>query len=41
MVGMGVGPCRLPLCEMSAKNREYVAGVLKQYDLSAIDAFFK
>ena len=41
MVGMGVGPCRLPLCEMSAKNHEYVADVLKKYDLSAIDAFFK
>ena len=41
MVGMGVGECRLPLCEMSAKNHEFVADILKKYDLSAIDAFFK
>ena len=41
IVGMNVGECRLPLCEMSSKNHEFVAGVLKNYDLSAIDAFFK
>jgi len=41
MVGMGVGPCRLPLCDMSAKNHDYVAEVLKKYDLSAIDSYFK
>ena len=40
MVGMNVGPCRLPLCEMSAKNHEYVDGVLKKYDLSAVSEFF-
>ncbi|SCW26455.1 4-hydroxy-tetrahydrodipicolinate synthase [Ruminococcaceae bacterium YRB3002] len=40
IVGMNVGPCRLPLCEMSAKNHDYVAEVLKKYDLSAITEFF-
>ena len=41
IVGMNVGPCRLPLCEMSQKNHDFVVDVLKKYDLSAIDAFFK
>ncbi len=40
ILGMNVGPCRLPLCEMSAKNHEYVASVLEQFDTSAIKEFF-
>lgn len=39
MAGVNVGPCRLPLCEMSEKNHAYVAEVLKQYDLSALESY--
>ena len=41
IVGMNVGPCRLPLCEMSKKNREFVTEVLGKYDLSAVNEYFK
>lgn len=40
ILGAEVGPCRLPLCEMSAKNHEFVESVLNQYDLSAFKNFF-
>ncbi|MBO4637405.1 MAG: 4-hydroxy-tetrahydrodipicolinate synthase [Clostridiales bacterium] len=40
MLGAGVGPCRLPLCEMNAKDHDYVAEVLSQYDTNAIKEFF-
>lgn len=40
ILGMEVGPCRLPLCEMSSKNHDFVADVLSKYDTSAIKAFF-
>ncbi len=40
ILGAGVGPCRLPLCEMSEKNHNYVADVLSKYDTSALTSFF-
>jgi len=33
MMGMGVGPCRLPLCEMSEANRAKLRATLEQYGL--------
>ena len=40
ILGAGVGPCRLPLCEMSDKDHEYVTEVLSQYDTSSFKEFF-
>ena len=40
ILGANVGPCRLPLCEMTEKDHDYVAGVLQQYDTSALKEFF-
>jgi 4-hydroxy-tetrahydrodipicolinate synthase len=36
ILGMNVGPCRLPLCEMSAANHKYLEDVLSKYDFSHI-----
>ena len=36
MKGWNVGGCRLPLCEMSAKNREYLAKTLEEYERKAL-----
>ncbi len=37
ILGMNVGPCRLPLCEMSAANHKYLEDVLAKYDFSFIN----
>ena len=39
ILGWNVGPCRLPLCEMSAANHDKVVEVLKQYDTSAMNSY--
>ncbi len=41
ILGAEVGPCRLPLCEMSEKNHQFVESILKTYDVSAFTEFFK
>ncbi len=41
ILGANVGPCRLPLCEMSEKDHQYVESILKTYDVSAFTEFFK
>lgn len=33
LMGMGVGPCRLPLVELSAQAKEHMTAVLKKYHL--------
>ncbi|MBQ9408500.1 MAG: dihydrodipicolinate synthase family protein, partial [Clostridia bacterium] len=33
MMGMNVGPLRLPLCEMESAHREQLKNVLKKYQL--------
>ena len=40
ILGANVGPCRLPLCEMSEKNHDYVASVLDSYNLDSFKSFF-
>lgn len=40
ILGAEVGPCRLPLCEMSDKNHAFVESILNQYDCSAFKNFF-
>ena len=40
-LGFETGECRLPLCGMGEKNRQYMIDVLKKYDLSHIDDFLK
>lgn len=39
ILGWNVGSCRLPLCEMSDRNHEFVCDTLKKYDLSFIEQF--
>lgn len=39
ILGWNAGPCRLPLCEMSAANHDSVVEVLKDYDTSAKNAY--
>lgn len=41
ILGWNAGPCRAPLCEMSEKNHNYLAEVLKKYDTSAMNEFIK
>ena len=33
MLGWNAGPCKMPLCEMSDSNRDYLEEVLKKYNL--------
>lgn len=40
ILGVGCGPCRLPLCELSAGNREKLIKVLDSYDTSALTKYF-
>lgn len=40
VLGVGCGPCRLPLCEMSPANREKMVSVLSKYDTSALTSYF-
>ena len=39
MLGWNAGPCRLPLCEMSAANHKKMEEVLAKYDTSATAKF--
>lgn len=39
ILGWNVGPCRLPLCEMSSANHDKVVEVLKGYDTSAMNSY--
>lgn len=39
ILGWNVGPCRLPLCEMSSANHDKVVEVLKDYDTSAMNSY--
>ena len=39
ILGWNVGPCRLPLCEMSSANHDKVVEVLKDYDTSAMNGY--
>ena len=39
ILGWNVGPCRLPLCEMSSANHDKVVEVLKNYDTSAMNSY--
>ena len=39
ILGWNVGPCRLPLCEMSSANHDKVVEVLKGYDTSAMSSY--
>ena len=40
ILGIDVGHCRLPLCDMTPAGHERVANVLKEYDTSALTSFF-
>ncbi|MBP5179930.1 MAG: 4-hydroxy-tetrahydrodipicolinate synthase [Clostridiales bacterium] len=40
ILGIDVGHCRLPLCDMSAAGHDRVVETLKAYDTSAITSFF-
>ena len=39
ILGWNVGPCRLPLCEMSSANHDKVVEVLKDFDTSAMNGY--
>jgi len=41
ILGWNVGPCRLPLCEMSDKGRKIMEDTLAKYDVSAMDKYVK
>lgn len=40
ILGVGCGPCRLPLCELSPANRDKLIKVLDMYDTSALTNYF-
>lgn len=40
ILGANVGPCRLPLCEMSPAGHDKLVQVLADYDTSALTEFF-
>lgn len=40
-IGFKTGECRLPLCGMSEKNKQFLIDTLAQYDLTAVNAFLK
>ena len=40
ILGIDVGHCRMPLCDMTPSGHNRVAEVLKSYDTSAITSFF-
>lgn len=40
ILGLEVGPCRLPLCEMSSENSAKMTEIIGRYDISALKEFF-
>ena len=40
ILGIGVGHCRMPLCDMSAAGHDRMVETLKAYDTSALTSFF-
>lgn len=39
LLGFEVGPCRMPLCEMSAKNKELLIKTMQQYTFDDVNKF--
>ena len=39
LLGFDVGPCRMPLCEMSVKNKELLIKTMQQYTFDDVNKF--